>query len=163
MPVLSRRLQRRTGTLRCCTHVLPAIRGFPSMLTQLCVSAEPTAPSPLVDYESEKNPELQLRDRTTHADRNRPAKRSALLTPPSTRVVGRDYSHSSSRTRSLSVSPPRERHTRRVGRRSRALGEGTRGARARSFSPHPRSRRHRYMRAQKETGNRKLQPDVQLS
>ncbi|CDJ61769.1 hypothetical protein EMWEY_00044910 [Eimeria maxima] len=64
-----------------------------------------------------------------------------LLEPPSP-VPGRSPSHSSSRTRSLSVSPPLERCHHRAGRRLRAVGEGSHGARARSFSAQPGARRH---------------------
>lgn len=60
-----------------------------------------------------------------------------FLEPPSSPIAVRSSSHSSSRTRSLSVSPPLERSHRRAGRRLRALGEGSRGARARSFSAKP--------------------------
>ncbi|CDI74433.1 hypothetical protein, conserved [Eimeria praecox] len=114
----------------------------------------PTAPAPTVAVEEEPPSRSRLRqpkprNRTQAAGYRSPADGPRLLEPPSP-VAGRSSSHSSSRTRSLSVSPPVERSHHRAGRRLRALGEGSHGARTRSFSAKPARRFHYRTRTPQE-------------
>ncbi|CDJ42841.1 hypothetical protein, conserved [Eimeria tenella] len=88
-----------------------------------------------------RHKQLEYRSRVYLMDQCPPADGSSFLEAPSA-VPGRSPSHSSSRTRSLSVSPPVERHPHRAGRRLRALGGAGHGARARSLSPEPVGRVH---------------------
>lgn len=113
------------------------------MATETWADAAFPAQSPPAEEVSESSQKTAYRGRTDGPpERRRPVERSRLLAPPSNGVARRASSQSSSRTRSLSVSPPLERHPHRAGRRLRALGEGGQGSRARSFSPNPRRRGH---------------------